>query len=154
MYERSYRSFAKAFTWRTLAFIDTALLALLFTGHIGQAVTIGAVEIATKSLLYYGHERGWLRIAAWQDARGSPVTSWRESHVFAISKAISWRIVGSTDTFLIALFVTRSLGVSASIGIAELVTKTILYYLHERAWLKSQWGMRPEERPLVLRPAP
>ena len=153
MYERSYRSFAKALTWRTLAFADTALLALLFTGHVGQAVTIGGVEIATKSLLFYLHERGWLRIVAWKDRQRSSSESLRESRALAILKAMSWRIVGSTDTFLIALFVTRSIGTSASIGVAELITKTLLFYLHERVWLKSKWGMHGEERPLLLRPA-
>lgn len=149
MHEKSYRSFVKAFTWRTVAFADTALLALIFTGHVGQAVAIGGLEIATKSVLYYAHERGWLRLAAWRDRRQSSKESWRESHIFALLKAVSWRVVGSIDTFFIALFVTRSLGLSASIGVAELVTKTALYYLHERAWLKSRWGTQSAKSRLL-----
>lgn len=53
------RSGSKAASWRILASLDTALLALLFTGHPLTALTIGGGEVATKLILYVFHERVW-----------------------------------------------------------------------------------------------
>lgn len=51
-----------------------------------------------------------------------------------IAKAISWRVLGTCDTILIGWLFTGSLAVGAAIGGFEVITKTILYYFHERAW--------------------
>ncbi len=55
-------------------------------------------------------------------------------------KAITWRIIGTADTFVIALLVTKKPVVAASIAGVEVITKTILYYLHERGWNRIRWG--------------
>lgn len=57
-----------------------------------------------------------------------------ESHRKSIFKAITWRIVGSVDTFVIAWLITGSAAMGATISAIEVVTKIVLYYLHERAW--------------------
>ena len=49
-------------------------------------------------------------------------------------KAISWRIIGTIDTMVISYFITGKLTIALSIGSVEVVTKTILYYFHERLW--------------------
>ena len=56
------RSVLKALSWRALGSIDTILISWLITGNIGAAFTIGTVELVTKMVLYYGHERIWNRI--------------------------------------------------------------------------------------------
>jgi len=56
-------------------------------------------------------------------------------------KAITWRIIATLDTFLIALFITKEPLVAASIIGIEVVTKFGLYYLHERAWQGTNWGI-------------
>jgi uncharacterized membrane protein len=56
------------------------------------------------------------------------------SHVRHISKAISWRIIGTLDTMLIGWLVTGSIEMGALIGGIEVITKTFLYYAHERVW--------------------
>jgi len=58
----------------------------------------------------------------------------------SIVKTISWRTVGTLDTIVISYFITGSLGMAASIGAIELVTKMILFYYHERAWNKTNFG--------------
>lgn len=58
------------------------------------------------------------------------------SHVRHIAKAISWRILGTLDTMLIGWFITGSIEMGALIGGIEVVTKTFLYYGHERVWYK------------------
>lgn len=57
------RSGVKTATWRVTASLDTMLLALLFTGNLGTAISIGGFEIITKLILYYFHERAWSRIS-------------------------------------------------------------------------------------------
>lgn len=52
------------------------------------------------------------------------------------AKAISWRVLGTLDTILISWFFTGSLAIGAAIGGFEVITKTILYYYHERVWYK------------------
>lgn len=51
-------------------------------------------------------------------------------------KAISWRLLGTFDTIAISWFFTGSLAIGAAIGGFEVITKTFLYYFHERAWYK------------------
>jgi uncharacterized membrane protein len=55
------RSVAKALTWRLTATTTTGLIAFLVIGEVGAAVTIGAIEFISKFIIYYAHERAWLR---------------------------------------------------------------------------------------------
>jgi uncharacterized membrane protein len=60
-----------------------------------------------------------------------------------IAKTITWRILGTLDTFILSWIMTGSIAVGAAIGGAEVITKTILYYFHERAWYKfSNFGLK------------
>jgi sulfate adenylyltransferase subunit 1 (EFTu-like GTPase family) len=63
-----------------------------------------------------------------------------ESHVRSVAKAISWRATGSLDTFLIAALVTGNIKLAGGVALSEILTKTALYYLHERAWALTPWG--------------
>jgi uncharacterized membrane protein len=49
-------------------------------------------------------------------------------------KSISWRIVGTIDTMVISYFITGKVSLALSIGSVEVLTKTVLYYFHERLW--------------------
>jgi uncharacterized membrane protein len=49
-------------------------------------------------------------------------------------KAVSWRVVGTIDTMIISYFVTGKLTLAFTIGSVEVITKTVLYYFHERIW--------------------
>lgn len=62
MKEKPYRSIVKAVSWRVVGTIDTMMIAWLVTGKLGFAVTIGGVELFTKMILYYLHERAWNKI--------------------------------------------------------------------------------------------
>lgn len=55
-------------------------------------------------------------------------------------KAVTWRGIATLDTFLIAWFVTGEPLVGLSIITIEVATKFMLYYVHERAWSKMEWG--------------
>jgi uncharacterized membrane protein len=56
------RSFAKALTWRTTGTIDTFLVSWLITKQPFVAASIASVEVLTKIVLYYFHERVWNKI--------------------------------------------------------------------------------------------
>lgn len=58
----------------------------------------------------------------------------------SLVKTLTWRIIASTDTFLIAYFFTESAAIGASIAGVEVITKMILYYFHERGWNTISWG--------------
>lgn len=60
--------------------------------------------------------------------------------VRSILKTISWRITGSGATFLIAYAMTGNLTVAGIIGITQIISNTILYYIHERIWNSINWG--------------
>jgi uncharacterized membrane protein len=64
----------------------------------------------------------------------------RETHSRSIAKAVSWRITGSLDTLILGLLFTGSIRLAGSIAGAEMITKVILYYMHERVW--SRIGRR------------
>ena len=57
----------------------------------------------------------------------------------SLAKAVSWRIVASTDTFLISWLITGYLALATTIAGVEAVTKFVLYYFHERAWLRIRF---------------
>ena len=56
------RSFVKALTWRTTGTIDTFLVSWLITKQPFIAASIASVEVLTKIVLYYFHERVWNKV--------------------------------------------------------------------------------------------
>jgi len=58
----------------------------------------------------------------------------------SILKAISWRIIGTLDTFLISFLITGKFTFAISISGIELLTKFSLYFIHERIWNRMKFG--------------
>lgn len=58
----------------------------------------------------------------------------------SLLKSITWRVIASLDTFIIAWFITGKLSWAGSIASLEILTKTFLYYFHERGWNYIFWG--------------
>ena len=65
-----------------------------------------------------------------------------ETHSRSVLKAISWRTLGTLDTFAISWFMTGRVEIAGSIAATEVVTKIGWYYLHERIWAIVPWGRR------------
>ena len=57
--EKPIRSIVKAMSWRIIGTIDTMIISWFITGQLTMALTIGSIEVITKMVLYYGHERIW-----------------------------------------------------------------------------------------------
>ena len=60
--ETRRRSMAKAISWRILAAIITACVALAMTHQIEFAAKIGLIDTAVKLLIYFFHERIWNKV--------------------------------------------------------------------------------------------
>jgi len=59
-----------------------------------------------------------------------------------ILKTISWRVVGTIDSMILSWLITGSWKLGLTIGGVEVITKMVLYFLHERAWYKfSKFGL-------------
>jgi uncharacterized membrane protein len=81
-----------------------------------------------------------------------------EAHSRSFIKAVSWRMVGSIDTFVISYFVTGRLVFAASIASVETFTKIVLFYGHERIWAAVPWGradkgLAVSAEPPIIEPA-
>lgn len=60
-----------------------------------------------------------------------------------IAKTITWRIIGTLDTVVISWIITGSWKWGITIGGIEVISKMVLYYLHERAWYRlSNFGLK------------
>jgi uncharacterized membrane protein len=66
--------------------------------------------------------------------------------VRSLAKAVSWRITGSIDTIFLSWLFTGDLSIAAAIGLTEVLTKMVLYYLHERVWNRIPLGRAPSSR--------
>jgi uncharacterized membrane protein len=64
------------------------------------------------------------------------------SHKRHILKTISWRILGTIDTIVIGGLITGDWKIGLSIGGIEVISKMTLYYIHERVWYKSNYGVK------------
>lgn len=57
--EKPIRSIAKSISWRIVGTLDTMLISWIVTGQLNTALVIGGVEVVTKMVLYFFHERVW-----------------------------------------------------------------------------------------------
>jgi uncharacterized membrane protein len=136
MIDNSYkRHLAKTITWRIVGTIDTILLSWLITDDPMTGLKIGFAEVITKMTLYYLHERVWFKINLSKDGK---VLESKRRH---IAKTITWRIIGTMDTMLLAWLISGNPLIGLKIGFAEIITKMLLYYLHERIWYKIDYGL-------------
>ncbi len=77
-------------------------------------------------------------ISSKKEKRTTEKERWSRSFL----KSVSWRIIGTLDTILISYVITGKIAFALSIGGIELVTKMILYVVHERLWNKVNWGKK------------
>ena len=63
MAEKAYRSVVKTISWRTVGTLDTIIISYFITGNLAMAASIGSIELVTKMVLYYFHERAWNKIS-------------------------------------------------------------------------------------------
>jgi len=57
--DKPLRSIVKSVSWRIVGTLDTIIISWIITGKITMALTIGSIELITKMVLYFFHERLW-----------------------------------------------------------------------------------------------
>lgn len=62
-----------------------------------------------------------------------------------ILKAITWRLIASLTTFSISWILTGNIESGLTIGGLDFFIKLVLYYLHERVWYKSKFGISKDD---------
>ena len=129
------RHIAKTITWRLIGTIDTIILSWCITGNPLTSFKIGAIEVVTKMTLYYLHERVWFKVNL---SRYKLAIKSKKRHIL---KTITWRLLGTIDTVLLAWLISGNMIMGLKIGFTEVITKMILYYFHERIWYKINFGL-------------
>ena len=125
----SKRHLAKTITWRILGTLDTFLLSWFISNDLTIGFQIGFFELITKMILYYIHERVWFN---------STIKSSNKRHIL---KTFSWRGVGTLDTIVLGWIITGNPLIGLKIGGAEVVTKMLLYFGHEKLWYRIDYGL-------------
>tara|TARA_B100001093_G_scaffold491821_1_gene532294 strand:+ start:585 stop:1043 length:459 start_codon:yes stop_codon:yes gene_type:complete len=125
----SERHIAKTISWRFIGTIDTLILSWLISGSINIGLQISGFELITKMVLYYFHERIWF---------SSRFIDKRKRHLI---KTLTWRLIGTLDTVILGWFFTGNPLFGMKIGGAEVISKLILYYLHEKIWYQFNFGL-------------
>ncbi|MGE9266981.1 MAG: DUF2061 domain-containing protein [Verrucomicrobiales bacterium] len=64
----------------------------------------------------------------------------RESNIRSLLKAVSWRVIATTTTIVIAYFIFGDIEPALKVGGIEFFAKFVVYYLHERAWTAIPLG--------------
>ena len=65
--DKPYRSLLKTISWRATGTVDTMVVSWFITGNVKFALAIGSIEVVTKMILYYFHERLWSKISIGQE---------------------------------------------------------------------------------------
>lgn len=128
------RHLAKTFTWRFVGTADTIILSWIITGNPFTGLKIGFAEVITKMVLYYFHERIWFNIGV------------RDSKKRHMMKTVTWRLIGTLDTMILSWIISGDPITGVKIGFAEVITKMVLYYLHERTWYRINFGLDKRKR--------
>lgn len=125
----SKRHIAKTITWRFIGTADTIVMSWFISGDYSLAFQIGGFELITKMILYYFHERWWFK---------SKLENTNKRHVL---KTFSWRAIGTIDTVVLAGLITGNPLTGLKIGVAEIFTKMLLYFGHEKLWYRINFGL-------------
>ena len=130
------RHIVKTITWRIIGSLDTFFLGTFFSGSAEIGGWIAFTEAVTKTILYYFHERIWFK-SNWTQNNDKA----KKDHRRHIIKTFSWRTIGTLDTLFLSWIFTGSPLTGFKIALAEILTKMLLYYFHERIWFISNWGV-------------
>lgn len=60
----------------------------------------------------------------------------------SVVKTLSWRLVATGTTLIVAYALTGSIGKASGIAITAALVLMLMYYFHERAWDKIDWGRK------------
>ncbi len=66
--------------------------------------------------------------------------SFKESTARSIVKTISWRVLATITTIILVYLFTDEIALAFQVGMIEVFLKMLVYFFHERAWDKINFG--------------
>lgn len=63
----------------------------------------------------------------------------------SLAKVISWRLIIIMQFFFIGYYTTGSIAFGVGLASITTVVNSIIYFLHERAWNRANWGKKISE---------
>ena len=60
----------------------------------------------------------------------------------SLAKSITWRLIAIAVTFIVGFVMTGSWQFAVSLSLISNLINFVLYYIHERFWLKVNWGRK------------
>ena len=109
---------------------------VLIDRETSETVALGMVKDLSQTAKDQASGRDGLK----QGEGAAIITRWiakpAETRWRSFAKAVSWRVTGSIDTFILAYLFTGHVKTAAAISVTEIGTKIFLYFFHERLW---QW---------------
>jgi adenylylsulfate kinase len=66
--------------------------------------------------------------------------SFKESTVRSIVKTVSWRVLATITTIILVYLFTDEISLAFQVGMIEVFLKMLVYFFHERAWDKINFG--------------
>lgn len=135
----SKRHIAKSISWRFIGTLDTMFLSWFISGDLHAGLKIGGLELISKLVLYYLHEQLWFK---------SNVINPNKRHLL---KTFSWRAIGTFDTILLGWLITGNPLTGLKIGAAEVFSKMLLYFGHEKLWYKINFGLDKRNKAKFLK---
>lgn len=123
------RHLIKSITWRIVGSFDTLILSFVIFRDYKVSLFISITEVFSKLILYYFHERLWY------------FSNIKKAKLRHLIKPFTWRFIATMDTLLISLFFFKQIDMAFQLSLLEIFTKTFLYYLHDKLWYKSKFGL-------------
>lgn len=136
------RLITKTISWRIIGFIITLIVAFIETKNFGESGLISLIDGLVKILLMYLYDLAWLRVGS-----GVKVTNGvrKEMKRRIFIRTTIWRILAMIITMIIAYAVTLSFKDAITIGVIDVIVKTVFLYIHEFAWSRVKWGVIDNE---------
>jgi uncharacterized membrane protein len=58
----------------------------------------------------------------------------------SLAKSLTWRIIAVLSTFVVGYILSGSIAFAAGLSFLSNLINFVLYYVHERVWLRVEWG--------------
>ena len=124
------RSAVKSIWWRILGILILAIITYYFTGSLIATSLVTFIHHAVFLLIFYLHERIWLRI---KNPQGELARS--------LCKMFTYEtLCGNIILGIITYLITGDLKVMTVITLTYIGIKHIMYIVNEFVWKRIKWG--------------
>jgi len=130
--EKHSRSLTKSVTWRVLGVLFLSLVTYMVTGNWITTTLITVCHHGVFILVYYLHERAWLKISWLRNSR------WK-----SVARVFTYEIIlGNAILGLISLAFTGSLQQMSLITLIYISNKYWMFYSYDWLWSRIKWQTR------------